>query len=755
MYSLLRLFGYNLSPIREIESSTLALAWGWAGLVLLMIALIPLSWWVYRCEGKNINDRMRRQLLVIRVVWVILLAFLMCGPVLVVSGLVPQRNRLAIMVDTSRSMSIKHKDVSRLDQIKTLFDSGFVNKLESKTSIYPEVFSFADNVSPVSRQEVEQFSFSPDGNQTDISNAARNVIGNLGEGSLLGIIMISDGVSTTGDNPAMTLANMRTPVHFIAPGQEDESADMALHLTRPPAQGYLNSSVRVRGEVSLHRIATTSVNVTIKRNGEFFTSATADFASGTEKAGFAFNIPCEEEGNYRFELEIPTLADELTSENNQTGFLLKVVRERLNIMALSGRLSWDMKFIGNALLTDPNARSVHWVKLADNRWVCSRDLKPEAAVSNPDLAEDLKIADVLILYGADYTMLKPVEEEIIRRVEAGTLGLLIMPASRSFSELGYQGTLFEKLLPVITSSETWRGTPGNLVLPSTETPYNFLRLIDDPIENVEFFATLPKFEGIYEYAGLKPGSEVLINSTVRSSSDMLPFMIRSRAGLGNVVLISGGPLWPSGFRLVPTDRGFAPYSALIVNMCKWLANRREDAQVSIELASSRGYVGQGNNVKVWVMNSKNELQANAQVSLTISDERDGKTTLPCIETSDKGCYETAFVPAFRGLHRLEAEARYQGRELGRAKSEILIEMSTAEFDEPIVKSSLMMQLASDTGGVFATIDQAAKIIDAIDAEPGQKLESKSIDLRDSWLLLIILLLLPMVEWYLRRIRGLS
>ena len=146
MHNLLRLFGYSLSPIREVESSTLALAWGWAGLVLLLIALIPLSWWVYRCEGKNINDRMRRQLLAIRVVWVILLAFLMCGPVLVVSGLVPQRNRLAIMVDTSRSMSIKHKDVSRLDQIKTLFDSGFVNKLESKTSIYPEVFSFADNV---------------------------------------------------------------------------------------------------------------------------------------------------------------------------------------------------------------------------------------------------------------------------------------------------------------------------------------------------------------------------------------------------------------------------------------------------------------------------------------------------------------------------------------------------------------------------------------------------------------------------------
>ncbi|HAE41240.1 MAG TPA: hypothetical protein DCG57_21800, partial [Candidatus Riflebacteria bacterium] len=268
MHSILSLFGYNLNPIRNVESSALALSWGWAGLVLLLLALVPLSWWAYRCEGKNISDKMRRQLLAIRIVWVIILAFLMCGPVLVVSGWVPQRNRLAVMVDTSRSMSIKHKETSRLDQVKKLFGSGFIKELENKTGIYPEVFSFADNVSPVSRQEVEQFNFSADGNQTDISNAVRNVIGNLGEGSMLGIVMISDGVSTTGDNPSMALSNIRTPVHFIAPVQEGETADLALHLTRPPAQGYLNSSVRVRGEVSLHRVATSSVAINVRRNGK-------------------------------------------------------------------------------------------------------------------------------------------------------------------------------------------------------------------------------------------------------------------------------------------------------------------------------------------------------------------------------------------------------------------------------------------------------------------------------------------------------
>ena len=418
MHNILHLFGYNLSPIRNIESAALVLGWGWAGLILVLLALIPLSWWAYRCEGKNISDKMRHQLLAIRIAWVIVLAFLVCGPVLVVSGWVPQRNRLAVMVDSSRSMGIKHKGESRLDQVKNLFERDFIKQLENKTGIYPEVFSFADNVSPVSRPEVEQFNFTADGNQTDISNAVRNVIGNLGEGSLLGLIMITDGVSTTGENPAMALANMRTPVHFIAPGQEGETADMALHLARPPAQGYLNSSVRVRGEVSLHRVATSSVPVNIRKNGELFTQTTAEFASGTERAGFAFNIPCDEEGSFRFELEIPALNGELTAENNQAGFLLKVVRERLNVMTLSGRLSWDLKFIGNALLTDPNARTVHWSRLRDERWVCSRDLKPERAVRSPDLNEDIKIADVLILSGTSHDILRPIEEELVRRVEA-------------------------------------------------------------------------------------------------------------------------------------------------------------------------------------------------------------------------------------------------------------------------------------------------------------------------------------------------
>ncbi len=753
--SILRFAGFNLTPIREIESISLHLQWGWAALVLILLALVPAVFYFYRFEGKNITGSTRKLLLSLRLSWVIILAILITGPIMVITGLIPQQNRLAVMIDTSRSMSIKHEGATRLEQIKKLMDSGFLKKLETRTGIYPDVFAFSENVSPVSRQEIGQFNLIADGNQTDISGATRDVIGNLGEGSLLGTIILTDGVSTIGENPAVALANMRTPVHFVAPGADGETSDMALHLHRPPAMGYLNSSVRVRGEVTLHRIATTSVEIKIRRNGQPHSTIVAKVEAETGRAPFSFSIPCDEEGTFRFDLEIAEQAQELTSDNNRTGFLIKIVRERLNILAISGRLSWDMKFITNALSTDPNARLVHWVQLADNRWVCSRNFIPESAVTRPDLLKDLKDTDVIILNSASHAMLKGIENEIVTRVESGASGLLFLPSTRSFNELGYKGTRFEQLLPVAIDSETWRGNPGNMALPSVEVSYNFLRLVDNPIENVEFFATLPKLDGAYEYSSLKAGSEILLSSTIRGNSGNLPILIKSRAGQGNVVVVAGGPLWPSGFRLVPTDRGFAPFAAMITNMCKWLANRREDAQVSIEQTSSRAYIGTPNTVKIWVLDSKNQLQTNAQVSMTISDEKGNSNQLPAMETSQQGCYEATFVPSFKGLHKLVATARFQGRELGTAESEVLVEVPTAEYDNPVVRHNLMKQLASETRGLFATIDQAEKIINSIESKPGKKLESKNLDVRDSWILLLLVLLLPSLEWYLRRTGGLS
>ena len=759
LYNLLNFLGLDAGSIRSISSLMIHFSWGWAGFVLTMLAVLPIAWFTYRFEGKTVKESTKKRLLALRIIWLVLVCFLLTGPTLVVSGWVPLQNRLAVMLDTSKSMSIKEGNETRFDKVSKIVQSGLMKKLERKTGIYPDVFAFAENVTPISPSEIEKFNLRPDGNQTAISSGIKNVVSHLGEGNLLGVIMLTDGVNTIGDNPQNVLSSMRTPVYFVAPGRGGSVTDYALFIPKPPAFGYLNSNLRVRGEVSARITGNAEtkekLEIKITKDGELFETIPVEVMGNGTRVPFSFNIPCKEEGSFKFEVEIPSVKDELTEENNKTAFLLKVVRERLNVLALSGVPNWDMKFITNALAGDPNASLTHWARVMDNRWVCSKDFEVKGGSSEPKFDEEIKDADIVILCGIPHSYIKKYESELIKRLESGKLGLLIMPSWMSLTQLGYKGTELANILPVTVGDETWRGTSGNMLLPTLETSYSFLNLADDPIENSTLMSTLPKFDGIYEYESIKQGAEVLLTSTVMGSKTKLPFMLRTRAGLGNIIMINGGPLWPVGLRLANSERGFGVYAGMIINMLKWLVNRREDAQVSIELANSRGYVGASTVVKVWVSDNRHNLMQNARVILNISGEKGESYNLVCVETSEAGCYESAFIPAARGLHSIEAKASYQGKELGSSKAELLVETPTAEFDNPIVKTDVMEAIAKETGGLMVYDDEVDKLISSLNSVPGKKLESKSIDLRDCWLLLILIILLPCLEWYFRRTGGLS
>ncbi len=759
LYNLLSFLGLDSGSIRSISSVMIHFSWGWAGFILALLAVLPIAWFTYRFEGKSVRESTKRNLLALRIVWLVLVCFLLTGPTLVVSGWVPLQNRLAVMLDTSKSMSIKDGNETRFDKLSKVVQSGLMKKLEKKTGIYPDVFAFAENVTPISPAEIEKFNLKADGNQTAISSGIKNVVSHLGEGNLLGVIMVTDGVNTIGDNPQNVLSSMRTPVYFVAPGRGGSVTDYALFIPKPPAFGYLNSSLRVRGEVSARITGNDEVKETLEikitKDGEPFENIPVEVMGNGTRVPFSFNIPCKEEGSFKFEVEIPTVKDELTEENNKTAFLLKVVRERLNVLALSGAPNWDMKFITNALAGDPNASLTHWAKVMDDRWVCSKDFELKNGTSEPKFDEEIKEADIVILSGIPHSYIKKYESDLIKRLESGKLGLLIMPSWKSLTQLGYKGTELANILPVTIGDETWRGTSGNMLLPSLDTSYSFLNLADDPIENSTLMSTLPKFDGIYEYESVKQGAEVLLTSTVMGSKTKLPFMLRTRAGLGNIIMINGGPLWPIGLRLANSERGFGVYAGMIINMLKWLVNRREDAQVSIELANSRGYVGTSTVVKVWVSDNRHNLMQNARVILNISGEKGENYNLVCVETSEAGCYESAFIPAARGLHTIEAKASYQGKELGSSKAELLVETPTAEFDNPVIKTDVMEAIAKETGGLMVYDDEVDKLIASLNSVPGKKLESKSIDLRDCWLLLILIILLPCLEWYFRRTGGLS
>jgi len=757
MRSFFQFLGYDLGAIQAVESVRFGFGWGWAALVLLLGILLPLFLWTYRqFEGKPVTPLLGGVLMGLRVLFVVFVLVLLAGFRCTVTGWVPQKNKLAVLVDSSRSMSIPEEGSTRMERVRKAFvDGGFLNRIEQRTGINPALFSFAGSVAPLAREDVASFSIQPEGNQTNLTKAVTGVSEHLGEGNLLGMIVLTDGAHNTGENPLEGLAHLRIPLHFLGVGRTGQAKDLGIALERPPSAGYLNSMARVRGEVRLFRIATDSVAVEIKRDGKTVDSIKVPVTPGETRAGFAFNISCDAEGTFTYSAAVPHLPGALTLENNQSSFLIKVVKERLKVVILANSPSWDQTFIKGAVKSDPNSHVNAWVRITDSRWSRTEDFTLKGIAATPDLATDLEDTDVMVLDGLPEKFLQPVAETIFKRLESGKMGLFILPSPRGYKFLGYPGSRLGELFPVNLAEEVWRGISANLLLPSSDPPYAFLRLLDDPMENSMFFKSLPKMEGLFTYGAPKLGTEILLLSTLEQGGRPAPALVQHRVGRGHVVMLMGGPLWPMGFKLVPTDRTIKPYTAFVMNLFKWLANRREDALVTLETASARGFVGQPSTFRVWVMDSRRQYVTSAQVSAVISAKGREPQNLTFIGTSEKGCYEATFVPPWRGMFGIAVAARSQGKLVGEAKGDFLVEMPTVEFDNPEVQVDLMKRLASGTNGSYFPIESGGELISALKATPGRKQESKILDARDSFWVLFALLLLPLIEWVIRRTKGFS
>jgi hypothetical protein len=756
MSRLFHLLGYDASPIQTIEAVRLDLAWGWAALFLLCFLLLPAVVFLYRLEERPCDSWLRRRLIGLRLLFLAGVLFLLAGPRFVVTGLIPQKNKVAVLLDTSRSMSIKEDDKTRLDRIKdALKTADLLNALEQKTGISPSLFGFAGQVTPLSRDDVDAFTLSPDGDQTNISRAVTEIAGNLGQGNLLAAILLTDGAHNQGESPIDALHGFRVPLYFLGAGKPGNIRDLAISLERPPAVGFLNSQLRIRGELKTRQIATPSITLELKEDGKLLDSRTLSLEADKTTTNFSFQIPCSLEGQFTYTVSAPKFPGELTEENNESAFLLKVVKERLKVQAICGQPHWDISFLKGAVRGDPNAHFNAFSRITDTRWAVTRDFEVQRTIPAPDWAEAIGDADILVLRDVEAQILEPHAELLQKRLEAGKLGVCFFMGSRSLKALGYDQSPLKSILPVDPDGEVWKRQACNINLAAVNDQHAFLRLVDDRLENREFFRTLPKWEGLFGYPNLKKGAEVLLSSTIEGEHGFFPALMAHRVGRGNVALFAGGPLWPMGFRLVPTGKGIKPYTAFMVNLLKWLANRREDAQVVLDLPSSRGFIGQSSVFRVWVSDPQRQPIDSAQVGGAISTKSGDEVKLSFLATSEKGCYETTFVPSHRGLHDIQVEARHQGQLLGEAKAQFLVEVPTIEYDNPEVREDVMAALASATGGAYLPVERAGELTNLIIPSPGHKREAKTVEIRDNWLLLAVLLVLPLIEWIIRRTRGFS
>ena len=168
----------------------------------------------------------------------------------------------------------------------------------------------------------------------------------------------------------------------------------------------------------------------------------------------AFDWTPDRPGNFVFEIATPVLAGEALSTNNKQVFTLKVIRDRVRVLHVCGRPSWDQRFLRSMLRLDPNVDLVSFFILRtetdDQPW------NPGGDVAHPlPRPGDLRRAaaqsfDLLIFqnfnYGPSYKV-EPYLPGLRDYVQSGG-ALAMVGGDLSFASGGYAQTALRDVLPV-------------------------------------------------------------------------------------------------------------------------------------------------------------------------------------------------------------------------------------------------------------------------------------------------------------------
>src|SRR4030095_5687556 len=129
---------------------------------------------------------------------------------------------VAVLIDTSRSMSVKDIPDGRLAQATTWLKNTFMPAVP--TSIDVSYYTFAQCSAPVTLD-----SASPTGSVTALAESLENLLALPGDDPLLGVVVCSDGIESSARDPETAARLYRRrgiPLHTLAVGTTNDMHDI-------------------------------------------------------------------------------------------------------------------------------------------------------------------------------------------------------------------------------------------------------------------------------------------------------------------------------------------------------------------------------------------------------------------------------------------------------------------------------------------------------------------------------------------------
>ena len=746
------LFKYRFFLFREGEVTFDSPVSPW-WLLLAPVLATGLACWVYRRRWSGSQTRWRRGLLIgLRVLSLILLAALLFRPSLRVSTHLPRKSRIALLIDSSQSMTLPHgSGRTRWEAAQGWLDpraGSVLADLEERFQL--QVFHFDREI-----REIRAGSELPaTGTATSLETALSTLRKHRGEGQpLAGVVILSDGADNLSGQLTRVLDTYRregVPVHTVAVGRESLGKDIQVSQVTFTPRILPGSSTR--GTVSLTSVGFPGrrVSVEIREAGTLIASQPVTLNGSDTSQIVELSLKPQGTGLKHYTVSVAPQPGEAIRRNNRRHLLLQVEDSRPGILYVEGTPRWEFKFIRRALREDRNLQLVTLLRTSDNKFY-HQGLEGEdtLAAGFPQTREQLYRYKGLILGSIEASFFTSSQREmIVDFVGKRGGGFMMLGGRGSFDAGGYAGTDIAEMLPVHLGD---RDPDNSYVidwlsfdLTAYGRQHPAVQLDSDPAVNQRRWRSLPPISAYNRIARAKAGAAVLARGRGGRRAILLA---AHRFGSGRAIAFMPATSWHWRMGLPHTDRTHATFWRQLL---RWLvASSADPVQVTFdrEIYEDEDAVG----IEVAVRDAFFDPAGDREVEATVTSP--GAATGHLALGGAGGRYQGRFQPGERGIHQVGVKASRDGVEPESAQGYFLVTPTHREFFDAEANPRFLRRISRETGGRHYALENAAKLPEEITYVDSPNAVLQVLPLWDMPLLFILLGGLLCSEWFLRKRWG--
>ncbi|MDP6107088.1 MAG: glutamine amidotransferase, partial [Candidatus Brocadiia bacterium] len=603
-------------------------------------------------------------------------------------------------------------------------------------------------------------------------------------GGLAGVVLLSDGVNTAGEEPHRIAPFLGVPVYCVALGGKEREKgrffDIGIASAPRDLEFIVNNKATVRVRLANYGLGGFSedkrrIRLSLKRGDEKLAEEVVQFPSVNGRREVTVEYVPRKLGLHRLTLALPVLDGEAVTENNTRTFTVRVTDPRLRTLVLEGKPRSEYRFLRRTLESGPNVELTGVVKLRKDKFLLQGvDAGVDLSRGLPARGEDFKKFDVIILGDIGAGEFAAIQLDLLVAFVADGGGLMTTGGYHAYGAGGYAASALDKVLPLLMGGKadghterpfTPRLLPGGEAHPVLDGCAAFFR------EGSERAA----LDGANRTLGAKPGATLLlVHPSERAGDEALPVLAAQRYGAGRVLSLTADTTWKWKFQIEALGMD-GPYYRFWRQAVRWLAGRKE------EDLSGEDLLWAGPNKVEYAYDET--VLVEAKVRRRDKQPHDGAAVemevhypVPIQRRNDEGAvyleksatirfnpvplglgrYQASLRPPVGGIYRAVVKASDAGGMLAQTEFEFAVGQATSEFDRVDVDEVALRALAAETGGEFHTLATAGRIPDELERRRRRVIEQKEIDPWSAPLYFMPLFLaFATAEWLLRKRSGLN